>query len=129
MTAWGVPADKPALSEVEWAVSRRTSVENKDTRLRFAHYVHNPFQKENNQFRIGVWSSAVGGRTAEGAGVRESIDMPRSDEMDGQSRQCETAAAFESTEPMGSERHEWQGRGLTPEGREHCVRSHNWSKQ
>jgi len=49
--------------------------------------------------------------------------------MDGQTRECETAAAFESTEPMGSERHGWQGRGLTPENRERCVRSHNWSKQ
>ena len=35
--------------------------------------------------------------------------------MDGQTRECETAAAFESTEPMGSERHGWQGTGLTLE--------------
>ena len=59
----------------------------------------------------------------------ESIEMQRCDEMDGQTRECETAAAFESTEPMGSERHGWQGRGLTLENRERCVRSHNWSNQ
>src|SRR5262249_33812245 len=47
--------------------------------------------------------------------------------MDGQTPDCETAAAFESTEPMGSEGHGWQGRGLTPENRERCVRSHNGS--
>jgi hypothetical protein len=28
----------------------------------------------------------------------------------------------------GSERHGWQGSGLTPENRERWVRSHNWSK-
>jgi hypothetical protein len=55
--------------------------------------------------------------------------MQRCDEMDGQTRECETAAAFESTEPMGSERHGWQGTGLTLENRERCVRSHNWSNQ
>ena len=30
---------------------------------------------------------------------------------------------------MGSERHGWQGTGLTLENRERCVRSHNWSNQ
>jgi len=61
--------------------------------------------------------------------MNESSEMLKFDEMDGQTRECETAAAFESTEPMGSERHGWQGRGLTPENRERWVRSHNWSKQ
>jgi hypothetical protein len=61
--------------------------------------------------------------------MNESIEMRRCDKMDGQTRECESAAAFESTEPMGSERHEWQGRWLMPENRERCVRSHNWSKQ
>jgi len=45
MTGWSAAANKPDLSEAEWAVSRRASVENKRTRLGFAHHVHDPFQE------------------------------------------------------------------------------------
>jgi hypothetical protein len=36
--------------------------------------------------------------------------MRKCDEMDGQTPQCESAAAFESIEPMESERYGWRDR-------------------
>src|ERR1051326_4161460 len=62
-------------------------------------------------------------------GPTKLVKMQRCDKMDGQTRECETAAAFESTEQVGSERHGWQGTGLTLDDRERCVRSHNRSEE
>jgi hypothetical protein len=38
------------------------------------------------------------------------IEMRKCDEMDGQTPECESAAAFESIEPMESERYGWRDR-------------------
>lgn len=65
MTGWSAAANKPDLSEAEWAVSRRTSVENKRTRLGLLTTSTILFKKENKEFRTDAWSSAVEGRTAD----------------------------------------------------------------
>ena len=44
MTGLSAAANKPDLSEAEWALSRRTSVEISVPPW-FAHHVHNPFQE------------------------------------------------------------------------------------
>jgi hypothetical protein len=56
MTGWSAAANKPDLSEAEWAVSRRTSVENKRTRLGLLTTATILFKKENKEFRTGAWS-------------------------------------------------------------------------
>jgi len=70
MTGWSAAANKPDLSEAEWAVSRRTSVENKRTRLGLLTTSTILFKKENKELRTGAWSSAVEGRTADSAAVK-----------------------------------------------------------
>jgi len=65
MTGWSSAANKPDLSEAEWAVSRRASVENKRTRVGLLTTSTILFKKENNQFRTNVWGSAVEGRTTD----------------------------------------------------------------
>lgn len=70
MTGWSSAANKTDLSEAEWAVSRRTSVENKRTRLGLLTTSTILFKQENKEFRTGAWSSAVEGRTADSAAVK-----------------------------------------------------------
>jgi len=65
MTGWSSAANKPDLSEAEWAVSRRTSVENKRTRLGLLTTSTILLKKENKEFR-----TAVKGRTADSAAVK-----------------------------------------------------------
>jgi hypothetical protein len=68
MTGWSAAANEP--DQTEWAVSRRTSVENKRTRLGLLTTSTLLFKKENKEVRTGVWSSAVEGRTADSAAVK-----------------------------------------------------------
>ena len=70
MTGWSAAANKPDLSEAEWAVLRRTSVENKRTRLGLLTTSTILFKKDNKEFRTGAWSSAVEGRTVDSAAVK-----------------------------------------------------------